>query len=196
LQEFPGISRESSRRPAKRGSIVALLLTTVVACGDPPPVAREETGACGSDGRLKTELYGALETVVDWQPGQLQCQGMPRPIAAGARLRFAGIATRGEESTQLAFIFGIPALERGKTGKELPTNVTVIDEGQGRFFSTQSTDSCWSDVDAQTETTIESRYLISGIVYCMAPLAEPNGKSSVRLSEVHFTGLLDWNPPK
>lgn len=176
--------------------MAALFLTSVVACSDPPPVAGEMTGACGPDGRLKTELYGALDVALDWQADQLQCQGMPRPNAAGARLRFAGTFARGNESTQLAFIFGIPSLERGQTGKELPTNVTVIDEGQGRFFSTQSTDSCWSDIDGQTETTTESRYLVSGIVYCMAPLAELNGKSSVRLSEVRFKGLLDWKQPK
>ncbi len=196
MQGFPDISRESSCRPAYRGPIAALLLTSVVACGDPPPVAREIVGDCASEGGLKTELYGALETAIDWQPGQLQCQGMPRPNAAGARLRFAGTATRGGESTQLAIIFGIPALERGKTGKELPTNVTVIDEGLGRFFSTQSTDSCWTDVDSQEESASESRYVISGIVYCVAPLAELNGNSSVLLSDVHFTGLLDWKPPK
>jgi hypothetical protein len=204
LQHFSGIaretsresSRETSRRAVRRGRIVAFLLTMLAACNDPPPDAPEIVGACGSDGRLKAELFGGLEVVLDWKPDQLQCQGMPRPNAAGARLRFSGTATSGSDSTQLAFIFGIPGLERGKSARELPTNVTVIDEGRGRFFSTQDTDSCWSDIDRQEETATASRYVISGILYCVAPLAELNGYGDVRVSEVHFTGLLDWKPPQ
>jgi hypothetical protein len=166
------------------------------ACSDPPPHTPEIGGACGSDGRLKAELFGQLEVVLDWQPNQLECQGMPRPNAAGARLRFSGTAGSGGKSTQLAFILGIPGLERGKPARELPTNVTVIDEGHGRFFATQDTDSCWSDVDRQEETATANKYVISGILYCVAPLAELNGSGNVTFSEVHFTGLLDWKPPK
>jgi hypothetical protein len=192
LQDFS----ESSRRVMRRGPMTALLLTMLGACSDPPRDTPEIVGACGTDGGLKAELFGGLEAVLDWQPDQLECQGMPRPNAAGARLRFSGTTTSGSESTQLAFIFGIPGLERGKPGRELPTNVTVIDEGQGRFFSTQDTDSCWSDIDSQEETATASRYVISGILYCVVPLAELSGDGDVRISEVHFTGLLDWKPPK
>ena len=180
----------------RRGPIPALLLTMLAACNDPPPHAPEIAGACGIDGGLKAELFGGLEAVIDWQPDQLECQGMPRPNAAGARLRFSGRAASGGESTQLAFIFGISGLERGKPARELPTNVTVIDEGRGRFFSTQDTDSCWSDIDRHEETATASRYVISGILYCVAPLAELNGDGNISLSEVHFTGLLDWKPPQ
>ena len=176
--------------------ITALLLTMLAACNDPPPHPPEIAGACGSDGRLEAELFGELEAVLDWQPDQLECQGMPRPNAAGARLRFSGTAASGGQSTQLAFIFGIPDLERGKPASELPTNVTVIDEGRGRFFSTQDTDTCWTDIDRQEETATASKYVIIGILYCVAPLAELNGTGDVRLSEVHFTGLLDWKPPQ
>lgn len=204
MQDFSGTSRESSReasressrRAMRRGALTALVLTILAACSDPPPVAPQIVGACGIDGGLKAELFGGLEAVLDWQPDQLACQGMPRPNAAGARLRFSGTASSGSESTQLVFIFGIPGLERGKPGRELPTNVTVIDEGQGRFFATLDIDSCWSDIDSQGETATASTYVISGVLYCVAPLAELNGNGNVLLSEVHFTGLLDWKPPQ
>ncbi len=192
MQEFSWILR----RVTGRGLITALLLTMLTTCNNPPGDVPEIVGGCGTDGGLKAELFGGLEADLDWQPDQLECQGMPRPNAAGARLRFSGTATGGSKSTQLAFIFGIPGLERGKPARELPTNVTVIDEGQGRFFSTQDTDSCWSDINSQAETATASKYVISGILYCVAPLAELNGNGNVRLSEVHFTGLLDWKPPQ
>jgi hypothetical protein len=179
-----------------RSPITALMLIMFAACDDAPQDAQQIVGACGINGGLKVELYGGIEAVIDWQPDQLECQGMPRPSAAGARLRFSGKATHGDESTQVAFIFGITGLERGKPAREMPTNVTVIDEGQGRFFSTQDIDSCWCDIDRQEETATASKYVISGIVYCVAPLAELNGNADIRLSEVHFTGLLDWKPPK
>jgi hypothetical protein len=196
LQNFSDIAREAARRAIRRGPIVAFLLTMLAACSDPAGDGPEPVGACGAEGGLKAELFGGLETVLDWKPDQLECQGMPRPHAAGARLRFSGTAMSGSESTQLAFIFGIPGLERGKAARELPTNVTVIDEGQGRFFATQDTDSCWSDINSQEETATASKYVISGMLYCVAPLAELNGDGSISLSEVHFTGLLDWKPPQ
>jgi hypothetical protein len=158
----------------------------LAACNDPPSHTPAIAGACGSDGGLKTELFGGLEVVLDWQPDQLECQGMPRPNANGARLRFSGTARSGSESTQLAFIFGIPGLERGKPARELPTNVTVIDEEHGRFFATQDTDSCWSDIDRQEETATSGTYVIRGVLYCVAPLAELNGNGNVTLSEVLF----------
>lgn len=171
------------------------LLLTLASCGDREVALQKVVGPCGSDGGLQAELFGELEAEVRWRAGELQCQGMPRPNAAGARLRFSGTVMRDGVPADLAFIFGIPGLERGKTAVELPTNVTVIDEGRGRFFSTGDTDGCWSDIERQEETATASTFVIGGILYCVAPLAELNGNGNIQLSEVHFTGLLDWSPP-
>lgn len=96
----------------------------------------------------------------------------------------------------IAFIFGIPGLQRDRTGKELLTNVTVINESEGRFFATQDIEACWSDIDSQVELAGSNAYEISGILYCVSPLAELHGTGSIRLSELQFTGLLDWKPPQ
>jgi hypothetical protein len=196
LQEIFGFSC----RDTNCGSmtcIVALLITT--ACGEPPP-ARTAVGACGTDGAFRAELYGGLELALDWQPDQLECQGMPRPNGAGARLRFAGPAAADADAPSLAFILGIPALERAETAKELPTNVTVIDEEGSRFFATRSTDSCWTDIDRNEAARISAlrpdEFVVGGILYCVSPLAELHGTGSLQFTEIQFVGLIDWRQPK
>ena len=112
--------------------------------------------------------------------------GDPEPIAAEqalacgtdgerARLRFAGPAGTADEERRLAFILGLPDLHRGETGKESPTNVTLMEEGTGRFFGTRDTVNCWTDV---------------------APLADLNGNLDVSVTDITFTGHMTWDKPK
>jgi len=171
------------------------LLVLGTACGDPPAAGTAVPG-CGTDGRFEARLYGSLDTELDWGPGKLECQGMPRPKSAGARLRFAGQAGADKESVAIAFIFGIPGLERGQAAKELPTNVTVIDETDGRFFATQDIDSCWSDIDDQVKLNDSDSFVVRGILYCLSPIAELHGSGNVLLSDVHFVGVVDWKKPE
>jgi len=149
---------------------------------------------CGDDGILKTTLYGALAGEVEWRPVDMQCEGMPRPNGAGARLRFAGSV--GDDDVQLAFIIALPDLARGIDGEGFTSNVPVIDEGKSRFFSTLNLESCWTDVKAQTALDESGngggRFAIEGMLYCISPLPEINGDASVSIPELHFAGQLDW----
>ena len=147
--------------------------------------------ACGEDSALKTTLYGALAGDVEWLAADMQCEGMPRPGGAGARLRFAGLV--GDASLPIAFIIAMPELERGIEGLELASNVTVIDENSSRFFSTADLESCWTDIET-TYALDESgdRFVIDGVLYCISPLPEVNGDASVSIPEMRFSGLLDW----
>lgn len=154
------------------------------------PPAADTAGGCGEHGFLATTLVGAVEAEVDWRAADLVCEGMPRPGGEGARLRFAGSA----DDRQLAIIIALPDLRRGQAASELASNVTLIEEGTGRFFSTAAADICWTDVTfLEVEPDTADRYRISGTLYCVAPLAEVNGSSSVSLAELHFNGLLDWS---
>ena len=170
----------------------------IAACGQvqepapflPPPTAAAH--GCGESGYLRTTLYGAFEGEIDWSNGEVDCEGMPRPDGQGARLRFAGTSADGSHS--LTFIIALPALQRGLAASELASNVTLIEEGSGNFFSTPGLESCWTDVDAQTAVEdADNTYTISGTLYCITPLPEVNGDSSIMLRELHFAGLLDWN---
>jgi len=119
----------------------------VSGCDEPAPVALEPAPTCGADGALVAEIYGGVRASIDWDGGTLECEGMPRPNGEGARLRFAGPATTADGELKLAFILGLPDLHRGETATELPTNVTLMEEGSGRFFGTRDAVNCWTDID-------------------------------------------------
>ncbi len=88
----------------------------------------------------------------------------------------------------------MPDLERGTTAQELGSNMTVIEEGSGRFFSTSGLGNCWTDVsEQQAMDDSGDAYFIAGTLYCIAPLAEINGDSSVTVRELRFGGRLDWS---
>lgn len=180
--------------------LTALLAAAVSAwlagCGDTPEPAAvpallpppPEPSRCGARGFLRTNLYGELSGPVNWPDGNLDCAGMPRPEGKGARLRFAG--QFGDLT--LAILVAMPGLQRGASARELDSNVTLIEEGGGRFFSTSGLGNCWTDVLEQ-EQLDEDNYFVAGTLYCIAPLAEVNGDSSVTLRELEFGGYLDWS---
>ena len=126
---------------------------------------------------------------MNWPGSEMICENMRRPDGAGVRLRFAGDIA-GE---RLAFIIAIPDIQRGEPAAELPSNVTTIVEGRGRFFSTSDLDSCWTDVDSQTAISSSAdAYTISGTLYCVTPLGEVNGDAAVSIPELSFTTVVEW----
>lgn len=147
---------------------------------------------CGDSGRLNIGLYGAIVADLQWNRDELECSGMPRPAGKGARLRFAGRVT--DDDRRIVLIIAIPELQRAATGAELQSNVTVIEEGGGRFFSTSGLDNCLTDITAvEALDDTGDRFSIAGVVYCVSPLAEVNGSSSVSIGELQFSGVLDWS---
>lgn len=154
--------------------------------------AAEPELKCGANGYVAGEIYGAIRTTLDWDSDEVECTGMPRPEGSGARLRFSGPA--GEGDRQLAIIIAMPEFSRDATGTEFSANVTLIEEGNGRFFSTPDLDNCLSEiatVEARAESSDQDR--VTGGLYCVAPLPEVNGESSVSIPELQFSGLLDWS---
>lgn len=195
-------AKDSLRRRILAPILAAALLFS--ACSDAPDEAPAAPGnpaamlpdraaadpGCGPDGRFETELYGALKGPIAWAGDGLACEGMPRPEQRGARLRFSGSAA----GIALAFLVSVPDLEAGRVANELPSNVTLIEEGDGRFFSTSDTDSCWIDLE-HNEPVDEGarRYRVAGTLYCIAPLAEVNGDASVTIEEAALAGYVDWD---
>ena len=181
----------------KTGLTALVAALALAGCGDTPEPAAQpsllppapQPGGCGERGYVRTNFYGEFAGPVDWPAGDLECQGMPRPEGKGARLRFA----RQSADLSLAIIVAMPGLERGATARELGSNVTVIEEGGGRFFSTSGLGNCWTDVlEQQQQDEDADVYFVAGTLYCIAPLAEVNGDSSVTLRELEFGGYLDW----
>ena len=192
-------------------SSAALLLIfqclLVTACDAPPGAIAEPRDAdmlvpgCIADGQLSADLYGGIRATLAWEADILECDGMIRPFGEGARLRFAGPLPGGDpgaEPHSLAFILGLPGLQQGKTASELATNVTLSEVGTGRFFGTQDMENCWTDILSQEQigSADSVEYRISGVLYCVAPLAELNGSSSISFADIRFTGRLSWETPK
>jgi len=118
----------------------------------------------------------------------MACESMRRPGGAGVRLRFTG----NVGNQQLAIIIAMPGLTSAETSGELPSVVTTMVEGSGRFFSTSNLNACWSDIHNQ-EALDEQQFLISATLNCIAPLGELNGDSSVSIPELKFRGIVDWS---
>lgn len=183
-------------RRYRKNCAIFILLASLAAC---QPASDSSTDAdaadpaepgCGDEGSLVADFYGALSASVDWRGAGLVCHGMPRPDDNGARLRFAGSV----DDHPLAIIVAIPGLTRESAGAELAANVTLIEEGSRRFFSTADLDVCLAQIEAMNALDdIDTRYSVTGSVYCVAPLAEVNGESSVSIDKLRFTGLLDWS---
>jgi hypothetical protein len=180
---------------------VVLMLTLAALAGckpttratpEPAPAAATTLAPCGDAGYLRGQLYGAIPVSLDWSSADLDCEGMPRPSGNGARLRFASVVAGAD--LQLAIIIAIPDLERGAAGYELASNVTVIEEGGGRFFNSSDLGNCLTDITIMEKLDVGAdRYSIGGKLYCVSPLAEINGDSSVLIPELAFLGLVDWN---
>jgi hypothetical protein len=161
--------------------------------GDPSAAIAEiqPTLKCGANGELQTEIYGAIAAQLDWDHFELECTGMPRPDGRGARLHFAGNV--GSSDQRVAIIIAIPDLDRQAVGNEYPSNVTVIEEGNSRFFSTPNLENCLTDITAlDALDDAGNRYTLVGLLYCVSPLPEVNGSSSISIPELRFQGLLDW----
>ncbi|MCP4301501.1 MAG: hypothetical protein GY783_13015 [Gammaproteobacteria bacterium] len=159
---------------------------------DIPPVEPKATleSSCGSAGHLSTQLYGSIARQISWAAEELRCESMLRPDGKGVRLRFVGDAA----DSQVAIILALPELRRADTGKESPTVVTLTVEGSGRFFSTPTLDSCWSDIAAQDPVEDGGdRYDVSGTLYCVAPLGEINGDAAISIPQLEFRGIIDWS---
>ena len=178
--------------------LAIIILATQAGHAQQMLAALETVPRCGAEGRLTVALYGGLQTRLDWAGSDLECLGMPRPDNEGARLRFAGTSNVAGKARRIAIIISLPELKRGQTVQETPANITIMEENSGRFFSSSQASFCLSDIDAQ-EPDAEGKpgeYRISGVLYCVAALAELNGSGDVSLGDLRFSGRVDWQLPE
>jgi hypothetical protein len=187
--------------------VVARCLAAVISClglaacspatgtsGEPPVPESSQAAGCGAGGSFHARLYGAVAADLAWSSLQYECRGMPRPDGQGVRLFFAGHEESRDQ--RLAFILAIPEFDLNASGRELDSTLTVIEEGGGRFFSTAIEANCVTDISAIDRTGPGAEQLVvRGDVFCIAPLPEVNGDSSVSIAELRFAGILEWGEP-
>jgi hypothetical protein len=190
--------------------MLAVLLFTVgtTACVQSP--AETSSGAIPAqppgclitgDGSLQAEVRGALVADLSWQNAQMQCEGGQRPDGNGIRVAIAGplpaaATVSGSTATppsQLRFIFGIDLHDTASgVAQALPTNLTVIVEGDQQLYTTHGDDKCAVETLQRTslpETNGKvDRVKVRG--YCIGPASDLAGTSRVLVPTFSFTALV------
>lgn len=162
-------------------------------------------GPCLPSGRayLRAKIRGAVRLDVDLQGPRLSCEGGPRFDGSGIRMGFEGRVG----GRRLRMVFGIDGARAGRAARELPTNLTVIFEGERQLFATQGDGNCTVDRLRQeplggAEGTRPSSHSIAKIRsyrvvahgFCIAPANDVGGKRRILVSTFDFAGRADFEP--
>ena len=142
------------------------------------------------NGYLRARIRGAMNLDVNWHNAELQCEGGPRPDGSGLRVAFAGPAHA--DGRRLRLVFGVDAVHEGRAGHALPTNLTVIFEGEDRLFATRGDDHCTVDelrqerLGALGGTARSWRIVARG--FCIAPASTLSSDARILVSSFDFAG--------
>jgi hypothetical protein len=176
-------------RPALLYAAALLVAAPLTRSADPPAVPAHGCLPTGN-GYLRARIRGAMNVDVNWHNAEMQCEGGPRPDGSGLRVAFAGPAHA--DGRRLRLVFGVEAAHEGRPGRELPTNLTVIFEGEARLFATRGDDHCTVDELKQERLgalggTVRSwRIVARG--FCIAPASTLNSDARILVSSFDFAG--------
>ena len=164
--------------------------------------AAPETQGCISSGGglLQAQLRGALVADLNWSNAQMRCEGGPRPDGKGLRLTFAGALPGSERADkagvarQLRFIFGIDEHDTAAgVARALPTNLTVILEGEQQLYTTMGDEHC--AVETLERTPLDAaggkKIRVHARGYCVGPATNLTGDARVLVPTFEFTGIAD-----
>jgi hypothetical protein len=146
------------------------------------------------NGYLRARIRGALQLDVNLHNGELECEGGPRPDGSGIRVSFAGPVR--SDGRRLRMVFGVAAASEGSNGRELPTNLTVIFEGEQRLFATRGDDKCTVDELSQERVgalggAVRS-YRIIARGFCIAPVQALTGEQTILVNSFDFAGNVTF----
>ena len=181
------------------------------------PPAEDPRGCLQTgNGFLRAKIRGAVNLDIDWHNGEMQCEGGARPNNSGIRVSFAGPQT--SDGRRLRMVFGVGTATEGRPGKALPTNLTVIFEGEKRLFATRGQDRCTVDqlaqerigepVDAAAhesthddQRSVETHPLGGGPVrtyriiahgFCISPASSLDSTTRILVSTFDFAGRVTF----
>lgn len=186
--------------PARLIPLAGLLGMSLAACAgaeSPAPPAAPQAAGClpAGGGFLRASLRGAIDAEVKWDNDMMVCEGGVRPDGHGIRAAISGKLPAGGDgsSRSLRFIFGID-LDDAASGpaQALPTNLTVILEGEKTLFSTGGNTRCAAEsVERRALLTAEpgsERIEVRG--YCTAPATDGSGSRRLLVSTFEFAGKI------
>jgi hypothetical protein len=170
------------------------------ASGHPAPAAHAPTGCLPTgNGYLRARIRGAVNLDINWHNAELECDGGLRPDGSGLRVSFAG-PPHGD-GRRLRLVFGVRAVSEGRAGHELPTNLTVILEGEERVFATRGDDHCTVDelrqerLGALGGPTRTWRIVARG--FCTEPASTLSSDARILVTRFDFAGnaVYEDTPP-
>jgi hypothetical protein len=177
---------------------------TVTAPANPlaglPVAGSKSTHGClaSGDGYLRARIRGALQLDVSLRNAELECDGGPRPDGSGIRVSFAGPAR--SDGRRLRMVFGVAKATEGVQGRELPTNLTVIFEGEQRMFATRGDDKCTVDEFNQERVGALGgpirTYRVIARGFCIAPVQALNSEQTIVVSRFDFAGNVTFEDPE
>ena len=177
---------------------VAIPLAQAVAA-NAPAIAASAVGAGGclasGNGFLRARIRGALNLDIDWKNADVECDGTERPQGRGIIVSFAGPKRAG--GRRLRMVFGIETVAEGVAGRALPTNLTVILEGEQRLFATRGDDHC--TVDALQEEKVSSSsasrrsYRVVARGFCTEPAAALGKNERILVTRFDFAGRVSYD---
>src|SRR5882724_8310968 len=146
------------------------------------------------NGYLRARIRGALTLDVSLQNAELECDGGPRPDGSGIRVSFAG--PKRSDGRRLRMVFGISKAIEGRSDRELPTNLTVIFEGEARVFATRGDGKCTVDEFVQEREGAlggSSRtYQAIARGFCIAPVKALNSEQTILVDRFDFAGRITF----
>jgi hypothetical protein len=161
------------------------------------PAAGPARRGCLGDGTgfVRARIRGALDMDVSWKDAELECSGEARPDGSGLRVLFSGPGPGGRV---MHLVFGVRAAREGSPGRELPTNLTVLQDG-GRSFATRGDDKC--TMDQLTQRPLPARgglrvWHIEGRGFCVAPATALAGPGRILVSRFDFAGRIECSGAK
>jgi len=149
------------------------------------------------NGYLRARIRGTLNLDIDWHDAEMECEGDLRPNGSGVRVSFAGPLK--SDGRRLRMVFGVGNAKEGATGRELPTNLTVIFEGENRLFTTQGQDRCTVDQLEQQRVGAlggpRRTYRMVARGFCIAPASALSGEGQILVSRFDFAGEATFEDP-
>lgn len=160
------------------------------------PLSEASKAGClaSGNGFLRAKIRGVLNLDVDLANAELECDGGARPDGSGIRLSFAGPLR--SDGRRLRMVFGVARATEGASGSALPTNLTVIFEGEKRLFATRGDDKC--TVDKLEQERVGSAggdirsYRVVASGFCTEPANTLNDKERIVISSFDFAGRISY----
>jgi hypothetical protein len=162
------------------------------ASGAETPAASPAGCLASGDGFLRARIRGALNLDIDWGNAQLECEGEPRPDGHGIRVSFAGPPQ--PDGRRIRIVFGVATRGEGAGGRELPTNITLIFEGEKRLFTTRGDDRCTSDRLRQEKLSGSGvhAYRVVARGFCTLPAMTLDRAERIVITRFDFAGRVSF----